>query len=92
MKLKYLFAAGAIALAHYVAVFAAWSKLPGNSASTAPGKAAADWWRVLSLPLFPLLGRDLATDHFGVILIANSALWGIGLSAVVWLLFKRLRP
>lgn len=77
-KIRLALIAIALFLVHYTIQFFAWAQHPGNSATT--GGMGAVPWNVLSFPRFYVVSKKVATESFGLMLMANSVIWSVCLT------------
>jgi hypothetical protein len=80
-KIRLALMAISLLLVHYTIEFFAWAQHPGNSATS--GGMGAVPWRILSFPLFYVVSKKVATESFGLMLIANSVIWSVCLTVVL---------
>jgi hypothetical protein len=70
----------ALLVVHFVFEFAAWASHPGNSVPGSGGSAIP--WSIASFPVFLFMGRG-GENFFWEAMIANSLIWGVGLTLIV---------
>jgi|ERR1700693_3139416 hypothetical protein len=80
-KIRLALIAIALFLVHYTIEFFAWAQHPGNSPTS--GGMGPVPWNILSFPLFYVVSKKVATESFGLMLIANSVIWSVCLTVVL---------
>jgi hypothetical protein len=75
---------------HVFLQFVAWSIAPGNTApSFQPGWFSENAWAIVSFPLLSLTSKTLATIYFWPLMLGHSAIWGLLIGLLSYLLFRK---
>ncbi len=80
-----------LSISHLILQFFAWSFAPGNTARDLSHTFFGRSWPIVSFPVFWMLPKDFDASFFWVPFVANSIIWGVSGSVVIFLIRKTIR-